>query len=39
MENSLEAIFDKIPCTIVHGFWSNFGATLKILKTLESTPI
>ena len=32
MKNSLLAIFDKIPCTIAHGFWSNFGATLKIRK-------
>ena len=32
MENSFLAIFDKIPCTIVHGVWLNFGATLKICK-------
>ena len=32
MENSLGAIFDKIPCTIVQGVWSDFGATLKIHK-------
>ena len=32
MENSLLAIFDKIPCTIVQGLWPNFGATLKISK-------
>ena len=32
MENSLLAIFDKIPCTIAHGLWSDFGATLKIHK-------
>ena len=30
MKNSLLAIFDKIPCTIVQGLRSNFGATLKI---------
>ena len=30
MGNSLGAIFDKIPCIIVQGCWSNFGATLKI---------
>ena len=30
MENSLQAIFDKIPCTIVHGLWPNFRTTLKI---------
>ena len=28
MENSLGAIFDKIPCTIAHGHWPHFGATL-----------
>ena len=32
MENSLGAIFHKIPCTIVHGLWPDFGATLKIHK-------
>ena len=32
MENSFGAIFDKIPCTIVHALWSTFGATLKIHK-------
>ena len=32
MENSLRAIFDKIPCTIAHGLWPDFGATLKIYK-------
>ena len=33
MENSLGAIFDKIPCTIIaHGLWPNFGANLKIHK-------
>ena len=32
MENSLGAIFDKIPCTIAHGHWPDFGATLKIHK-------
>ena len=32
MENSLGAIFDKIPCTIAHGLWPDFGATLKIHK-------
>ena len=32
MENSLLAIFDKIPCTIVQGLLSNFRATLKIYK-------
>ena len=30
MQNSLGAIFDKIPCTIVQGVWPDFGATLKI---------
>ena len=30
MENSLGAIFDKSPCTIVQGLSPNFGATLKI---------
>ena len=30
MENSLGAIFDKIPCTIAHGHWPDFGASLKI---------
>ena len=29
MENSLLAIFDEIPCTIVQGLWADFGATLK----------
>ena len=32
MENSLLAIFDKIPCTVAHGLEPNFGATLKIHK-------
>ena len=32
MENSLGAIFDKIPCTIVQGVWPDFGANLKIHK-------
>ena len=32
MENSLLAIFGKIPCTIVQGTLSNFRATLKIHK-------
>ena len=32
MENSFLAIFDKIPCTIVQGLWSDFRATLKIRK-------
>ena len=32
MENSLLVIFGKIPCTIAHGFWPDFGATLKIHK-------
>ena len=32
MENSLLAIFDKLPCTIVQGLWPDFGATLKICK-------
>ena len=32
MENSLLAIFDQIPCTIVHGLWPDFGVTLKIHK-------
>ena len=32
MENSLLAIFGKIPCTIVQGLWPDFGATLKICK-------
>ena len=32
MKNSLLAIFAKIPCTIVQGVLSNFGATLKIHK-------
>ena len=32
MENSLLAIFDEIPCTIVQGLLSNFRATLKIRK-------
>ena len=32
MEKSLGAIFDKIPCTIVQGIWSDSGATLKIHK-------
>ena len=32
MENSLLVIFVKMPCTIVHGLWPDFGATLKIRK-------
>ena len=32
MENSLLAIFDQIPCTIAHGLWPDFLATLKIHK-------
>ena len=35
MENSLLAIFDQIPCTIIaraHGLWPNFEVTLKIHK-------
>ena len=32
MENSLLAIFDEIPCTIVQGLFSNFRATLEICK-------
>ena len=32
MENSLGAIFDEIPCTIVQGVLPNFGATFKIYK-------
>ena len=35
MENSLLAIFDEIwpkPCTIAHGLWPTFGATLKFFK-------
>ena len=32
MENSLLAIFDKLPCTIVQDVLSNFGVTLKIHK-------
>ena len=32
MKNSLLAIFDEIPCTIVQGLWPDFGATLKIHK-------
>ena len=32
MENSLLAIFDEIPCTIVQGLWPDFRATLKINK-------
>ena len=32
MENSLGVTFDKIPCTIAHGLWPDFGATLKIHK-------
>ena len=35
MENSLLAIFDKIPCTIVQGLWPDFGATLKICKKIQ----
>ena len=35
MENSLLAIFDQIPCTIAHGLWPDFGATLKIHKKLD----
>ena len=30
--NSLRAIFDEMPCTIAHGHWPTFGATLKISK-------
>ena len=30
MENSLLAIFDEIPCTIVQGLLSNFEATSSI---------
>ena len=36
MENSFGAIFDKIPCTIAHGLWPNFRATLKIHKKSKS---
>ena len=32
INNSLGAIFDKIPCTIAHGLGPNFGANLKIHK-------
>ena len=32
MKNSLLVIFAKIPCTIVQGLLSDFGATLKIRK-------
>ena len=32
MQNSLGAIFDKIPCTIVQGLSPDFGAILKIHK-------
>ena len=32
MGNSLLAIFDEIPCTIVQGLWPNFGATLNFFK-------
>ena len=32
MKNSVGAIFDEIPCTIAHGLWPDFGATLKIHK-------
>ena len=32
MENSLLAIFGQKPCTIAHGHWPTFGATLKISK-------
>ena len=32
MENSLLVIFGKIPCTIAHGLWPTFGATLKFSK-------
>ena len=35
MENSLGAIFDKIPCTIAHGLWPDFGTTLKICKNFK----
>ena len=31
MKISLGANFDKIPCTIAHGLWPDFGATFKIL--------
>ena len=34
MENSLLAIFDELPCTIVQGLWPDFGATLKICKKI-----
>ena len=29
MENSLLAIFDKSPCTIVQGLWPDFGANYR----------
>ena len=32
MEKSLAAIFDKIHCTIAHGFWPDFEVTLNIFK-------
>ena len=32
MKNAVGAIFDKIPCTIAHGLWPDFGATSKIHK-------
>ena len=32
MKISLGTIFDEIPCTIAHGLWPDFGATLKIYK-------
>ena len=32
MKNSLLMIFDKIPCTIVQGVLSKFGAILKSTK-------
>ena len=35
MQNSLGAIFDKIPCTIVQGLSPDFGATLKIYKNFN----
>ena len=35
MKNSVRATFDKIPCTIVHGLWPDFGATLKIRKKIQ----
>ena len=32
MLNSFLAIFEEIPCTIVHGLEPDFGATLEIFK-------